>query len=343
MDLAAKCVVIAVGLFSSAMLGRILIPYLRKVKTGRFEPVIGDRRKQDGSEPKLGGVVIFAAFILAITAATAFFTSRNDIAADLRLIFTSAASAGIMCALGAYEDIVSDKGVNVGMRSGHKLAGRFVVIIAAIAVMRLFGRTRTGWLLPFHLGYLELGLLYYPLTALLGTLFVSAVCVCDCPGGRTKLGVDGLCSTLMMLYFAGITMGLTATGLHPEAQVLAAASMSAAGGFLFWSLCPSKVYSGESGALTLGTLGVMCAVCADAEPVLMIGGGMVLADGISALLQFTVFKTTKKLLMKGYTLHEHLKNKGYGEYMIIGSFSAVQVLFSALLIWYLVYSAKFLI
>ena len=342
MDFAANCVVIAVGLFAGALLGRILIPYFRKLKTGKFEPVIGDRSKQDGSEPKLGGAVIFAPFILAITAATAFFTARNDIGADLRLIFTSAASAGIMCALGAYEDILSDRGANVGMKPVYKIACRFVVIIAALAVLRLFGRTRTGWLLPFHLGYLELGYLYYPLTALLGTLFISAVCICDCPGGRTKLGIDGLCPAVMMLFFMGITTGLTSTGLHPEAQVLAAASMAAAGGFLFWGLCPSKLYLGESGALTLGTLAVMCAVCADAELILLIGGGVVLIDGISALLQFIVFKTTKNLLMKGYTLHEHLKIKGLGAYTIIGLFSAVSVLFSALIIWYLIYTAKFL-
>ncbi len=344
MTVTVLSLVIGAELLMGHISGRLLIPYFRKLKTGKFEPYIGDRFSQDGSEPRLGGAVILVCMLIGTLTGTAWFSSRNDLSgrADLRLILAAFTACGLMCALGAYEDILRDKGANVGLKPAYKHILRFTVIFGALVLLRVFGFRESAVLLPFHWGYLELGALYMPVTALAGTVFLSAVTVCDCPGGKTQLGVDGLCPALLMIMLMGITAGLTVTDLRPEAQLMACAGMGAAGGYLFWGLCPSKIYFGESGALALGTAAVLCCVLARGELILLIGGGAILADAFCALLQYVVFRTTKKLLFKGYTLHEHLERLGFGKYKIIGLGAAVQVLFAAAVIMFIIYSGKFL-
>ena len=344
MNLTVLSLVTGAELVLGFTLGRVLIPFFRKLKTGRYDPYIGDRFRQDGSEPRMGGALIFICMVVGTLIGTAFFSSQGELygRADLRLILTAVAACGILCSLGLREDILRDKGVFAVMKPLYRNACRFAVLLAALYGSKFFGLTRTGVLLPFRWGYLELGYLYQPVMALVGTLFLSAVTVCDCPSGKTELGTDGLCPTLLMLFFMSITAGLTVTGLHPEAQLISSAAMGAAGGFLFWGLHPSKLFFGESGANVLGAAAVLSCVLSGAELLLIIGGGAILTDAVCAFLQYAVFRTKKKLLFKGYTLHEHFKNKGRGEFQIIGAAAIVQILFSAAAIMFIVYSAKFL-
>ena len=344
MNLTVLSLVTGAELVLGFTLGRVLIPFFRKLKTGRYDPYIGDRFRQDGSEPRMGGALIFICMVIGTLIGTAFFSSHGELSgrADLRLILTAVSACGIMCALGLHEDMLRDKGVFASMKPFYKHACRFAVILAALYAFRFFGITRTEVLLPFRWGYIDFGYLYQPLMALFADLFLSAVTVCDCPSGKTELGIDGLCPTLMMIFFMSVTAGLTVIGLHPEAELISCAAMGAAGGFLFWGLHPSKLYFGESGALTLGAAAVLSCVLAKAELLLFIGGGAVIADAVCAFLQYAVFRTKKKLLFKGYTLHEHFKNKGRGEFQIIGAAAIVQILFSAAAIMFIVYSAKFL-
>lgn len=55
------------------------------------------------------------------------------------------------------------------------------------------------------------------------------------------------------------------------------------------------------------------------------------------------FKIRKKLLMKGYTLHEHLQKKGHGDHSVIGIFAVISVAGAAAAIAFLIYSGKFFI
>ena len=54
-------------------------------------------------------------------------------------------------------------------------------------------------------------------------------------------------------------------------------------------------------------------------------------------------KIRKKLLMKGYTLHEHLQKKGHGDHAVIGIFAVISVAGAAAAIAFLIYSGKFFI
>lgn len=77
--------------------------------------------------------------------------------------------------------------------------------------------------------------------------------------------------------------------------------------------------------------------------VFLLAGAAVVVDGACGLLQYIVFKIRKKLLMRGYTLHEHLQKKGHGDYAVIGIFAVISVAGAAAAIAFLIYSGKFFI
>lgn len=77
--------------------------------------------------------------------------------------------------------------------------------------------------------------------------------------------------------------------------------------------------------------------------VFLLAGAAVVVDGACALLQYVVFKARKKLLMRGYTLHEHLQKKGHGDHAVIGIFAVISVAGAAAAIGFLIYSGKFFI
>ena len=60
-------------------------------------------------------------------------------------------------------------------------------------------------------------------------------------------------------------------------------------------------------------------------------------DAICAAVQFLRYKRTKKLWLKGSSLHHHLKNRKYGEYAIIAVFAVITLIADAAAVWYAVY------
>ena len=64
-------IIFALQLAVGGLLGRLFIPVFRKLKTGKFEIYIGDRFKQDGSEPRGGGALMLFCFVTACFASAA--------------------------------------------------------------------------------------------------------------------------------------------------------------------------------------------------------------------------------------------------------------------------------
>ena len=146
MNLTVLSLVTGAELVLGFTLGRVLIPFFRKLKTGRYDPYIGDRFRQDGSEPRMGGALIFICMVVGTLIGTAFFSSQGELygRADLRLILTAVAACGVLCSLGLREDILRDKGVFAVMKPLYRNACRFAVLLAALYGFKFFGLARTG-------------------------------------------------------------------------------------------------------------------------------------------------------------------------------------------------------
>lgn len=321
--------VLAVALLEGFILSRILIPFFRKIKTGKFEFYIGDRFKKDGSEPKFSGVIIFTG---CFSAAALGFSLVDE--AEFKLMLCAAFLCLMLLMLGVYEDYVRETKISIGLNSSVRIICEYLICVQFLIILQMFGIDAGEILLPFRLGYIDLGWGYVPLTALVMTLVINLTGVHDCPFGAADKAVDGLCLCSTIMSSLGLTVCCAVMQGHSESQILALSTAGVCGGLLIWHIYPSKIYLGQSGSLVLGGL-LSCQIILSKMHIAVITALLpMVADGLCAAVQRIVYKFTKKLVFKGNSLHEHLKNIGWGEYKIIAAFeclAAVGIVLSALM------------
>jgi len=91
-------------------------------------------------------------------------------------------------------------------------------------------------------------------------------------------------------------------------------------GFLWFNTYPAQVFMGDIGALALGgALGVV-ALMVRQELVLVIMGGVFVAETVSVILQVASFKLTGRRIFRMAPLHHHFELKGWAEPKIIVRF-----------------------
>lgn len=335
-------IIMAVQICFEFLLGRALIPLFRKIGSGKLDLYIGDRFKHDKATPKFGGVLVAGALALGIFPAIAAANAQAGLGGDVMLtaVVVAFAYSLLMMTIGILEDwskIVS--GTNAGLKTGQKIAAEFVLNIFFLIMLRVLGAGTTKILLPFRMGYAELGELYYPIMAVFMTLTVNAVKVHDCFAGDTKSSIDGLCASTIALF--ALVCGVCGSAVGSGAgQAYAYCIAGAAAGYLLWGLSPAKIYLGESGGLLLGGLAVSLVMIIDMPLVIILAGLAFCADGVCSALQFLIYRRNKKFLFKAGTLHGHFSAKGWSDYKIIAVSALVTCAGGAAAIAYAVYSTR---
>lgn len=105
-----------------------------------------------------------------------------------------------------------------------------------------------------------------------------------------------------------------------EVAIFAAALVGAGLGFLWFNSYPAQVFMGDVGALAIGgALGLM-AVMVRQELVLIIMGGIFVAETLSVMIQVASFKLTGKRVFKMAPLHHHFELHGWPEPKVIVRF-----------------------
>ncbi len=112
-----------------------------------------------------------------------------------------------------------------------------------------------------------------------------------------------------------------------ELTVFCGALMGAGLGFLWYNCHPAEVFMGDVGALSLGGALGCVAVATKHEFILLIAGGIFVAETLSVILQVGYFKATggKRIFMMA-PLHHHFEQKGWHEEKVIVRFWIVQIL-----------------
>lgn len=340
----------AVILLSQTAVGflaaRFLIPYFRKIKTGKFDFYIGDRFKQDGSEPKFGGAVIALTFILGIVIGFAVKSADYGDAYspyNVKIVVGGTVLALMLMCLGLYQDYLKETKRGIGIKARYIIIGEFALCFGFLLLKAAFYDGSDGVLLPFRLGYMQMGKLYFPVMAAFMVLAINSVKLNDCMGGDTSKSVQGLGALTAFIYSLGLLGAGSIIGMKNESMLFAVCTAGALCGFIVWTLFPSKLYLGESGSLLLGGLIVVMTELSGLQFAFFLFGICYVIDGISALLQYLVYKSRKKLLLKGLTLHEHLKVKDLNDYKIMMLFAAASVIGAAAGVGFFVYSTHLLI
>jgi phospho-N-acetylmuramoyl-pentapeptide-transferase len=118
--------------------------------------------------------------------------------------------------------------------------------------------------------------------------------------------------------------------------VIAGAIVGSCLGFLWFNCNPARVFMGDTGSLALG--GLLCYICIviRQELLLVIVGGIFVAEAVSVMLQVGYFKYTRRRFGEGRRiflmapLHHHFQKKGWTETQVVVRFWLVASILAAL-------------
>ncbi len=111
-----------------------------------------------------------------------------------------------------------------------------------------------------------------------------------------------------------------------ELAVFCGAIVGAGLGFLWFNTYPAQVFMGDIGALALGAALGIVAVIVRQELVLVLMGGVFVAETISVILQVGSYKLTGRRIFRMAPLHHHFELKGWPEPRVIVRFWIITVI-----------------
>jgi phospho-N-acetylmuramoyl-pentapeptide-transferase len=326
----------ATAIVMAFVMGPYIIRQLRKLRLGQIVRTEGpESHYSKAGTPTMGGVLIIAATVTA-TLLWADLTNPFTILALITLV-----SLG---ALGFLDDYLK-----VVRRRTEGLVGRYKLIGQG-----LLGAAIGGYLLLHPITPFETNITQLPFFAELhvwmwAPLFVPWVVIVLM--GRSNAvnltdGLDGLAAGLGAI--AAATFGVFAylegrvdtsqyLGLLylPGAGELAIFCLSLSGatlGFLWFNAHPADVFMGDTGSLALGGALGAVAVLLKLEFLLVIAGGVFVAETVSVMLQVSWFKYTARRYGEGRRifrmspLHHHFEKAGWPETKVVIRFWILGVL-----------------
>jgi len=96
--------------------------------------------------------------------------------------------------------------------------------------------------------------------------------------------------------------------------------MGAVLGFLWFNCHPAQVFMGDTGSLPLGGLLGLLAVVTRQELLLVLIGGVFVAEAVSVMIQVSVYKWRRRRIFLCAPLHHHFQFLGWPESRIVVRF-----------------------
>jgi phospho-N-acetylmuramoyl-pentapeptide-transferase len=125
-----------------------------------------------------------------------------------------------------------------------------------------------------------------------------------------------------------------------ELTVFCLALLGAALGFLWFNAHPAQIFMGDTGALAIGGALGTVSVMLKAEFLLLIAGGVFVAETLSVMIQTTAYRWHKRRRGREYAdahrvfrmapLHHHFEKLGWTEPQIVMRFYILGVLCAAI-------------
>jgi len=299
---------VLVGFAVSILQGPLLIPMLHRLKFGQNIRDEGPAaHKKKAGTPTMGGII----FILA-TAITLFVIEKHpgSNAIVALLTFVGFGSVGFL------DDILKIiHKHNEGLKPKQKM-----VLLVTISGMIAFYASKnigTDIYIPFANNTIDLGKLYIPFVIIYFVATTNAVNLTD--------GLDGLATSitlLVIIFFAMISYGMGNYVLADFCGIISGALL----GFLRYNSYPAKIFMGDTGSLGLGGVVAAVALILKLPLIIIIVGGIYVAEVLSVILQVSSFKLTGKRIFRMSPLHHHFELIGWHESKIVAVFSIITVI-----------------
>ena len=303
----------------SAVLEKILIPFLKKLKVGQSERYDGPRshlRKQ--GTPTMGGIVmIIVLAIFLITFCILNINNFEEIKTILAVGLTSI-GFGVVGFIDDFKKVVLKN--TEGLNPKLKMFGLLIIATTYTVFLVKFTNLGTQIRIPFTDILINLPLyIYIPfmIFVMLGT--TNAVNLTD--------GVDGLngsVSAIMMTALSIISLKLGSESLSMLTSVVTGSCI----GFLIYNFHPAKIFMGDTGSIFLGGVLASTAIYLKNPLILVIIAIIPVLETLSDILQVIHFRRTGKRLFKMAPLHHHFELSGWRENRVVAVFSIVTLLAS---------------
>jgi phospho-N-acetylmuramoyl-pentapeptide-transferase len=284
--------------------------------------------------PTMGGTVIIAATLSGYLCAH-LFALRGFTASGLLVL-------GLMTGLGAVgflDDFIKiRKNRSLGLTTSSKLIGQLVVG-TLFAVLALRFKNHHG-LAPasVHISFVrDVGFLGIGMTAVGFVVWAVVMIAATSNGVNLTDGLDGLASGVATMVFGAyviIAFWQSRNGcvlpdpvVHCyqsrdplDLAIIAAATMGACFGFLWWNCSPAKIFMGDTGSLGLGGCLAGLAIATRTELLLVVLGGLFVVETLSVVIQVGFFKATRKRVFRMAPIHHHFELAGWAENTVIVRF-----------------------
>ena len=292
---------------------------------------IGQQVRADGPEshlvkqgtPTMGGVIMLVSVIL--TALVVGHPTPETFALLIATVLT-----GCPGLIDDAEKVVKER--SLGLTPKAKLVGQFVIAtvfgLVAVNVMGIAPTVEIPFVYTFDLGVLttHFGSVEVPW---LYILFVDILLMGMCNAVNLTDGLDGLAAgTVMIVMIVMAAIAYRSDML--DSAIFAAALAGACVGFLWFNSFPADIFMGDTGSLALGMALGCLAVFTKSEFIVLVIGGLFVAEALSVMIQVFYYKKTHKRIFLMAPLHHHFEKKGWSETKVVVRFWIVSGVLAAL-------------
>ena len=292
---------------------------------------IGQQVRADGPEshlvkqgtPTMGGVIMLVSVILA--ALVVGHPTPETFALLIATVLT-----GCLGLIDDAEKVVKER--SLGLTPKAKLVGQFVIAtvfgLVAVNVMGIAPTVEIPFVYTFDLGVLttHFGAVEVPW---LYILFVDILLMGMCNAVNLTDGLDGLAAGTVMIVMIVMAAIAYRSDMFDSA-IFAAALAGACVGFLWFNSFPADIFMGDTGSLALGMALGCLAVFTKSEFIVLVIGGLFVAEALSVMIQVFYYKKTHKRIFLMAPLHHHFEKKGWSETKVVVRFWIVSGVLAAL-------------
>ena len=285
---------------------------------------IGQLIREDGptshhakaGTPTMGGVIIVAAgsvgYVMGHVGTAITFTRAGV------LIVCVTIASGILGFLDDWLAIRNSR--NLGLNKRGKFVGQLV--IAAIFAVLAVTWVHTSE----NLSFTRVSLPGWNLTAVGWVLLAIFVIVASSNAVNLTDGLDGLAAGSATFCFGVLSIigywqfrHYSIYHLHAalDLGLVSVALVGGTLGFLWWNAAPARIMMGDTGSLAIGTALGGVSLLMNLDLLLIIIGGLFVAETLSVILQVLSYRMFGKRIFKMAPFHHHFELKGWPETTVI--------------------------
>ena len=292
-------------------------PYFIKILS---EKQLRQRIREDGPKshlkkegtPTMGGILL----LLSVLISTVLWADVTNPYVWVVIVVT-----GLMGLVGWFDDHKKIKEKNSkGLSEKEKIFLQSLVAFFAIGILYFVLLLDTQLYVPFFRTFTpDLGWLYVPFAWLVLVGTSNSVNLTD---GLDGLAIGPVISTSLtfaiLAYLAGHHrladyLYIPYVKDAGELAIICCAIVCAGIGFLWFNTYPAQVFMGDFGALGLGGAIGTVALITKNELLLVLVGGVFVAEAVSVITQRISYKMTRKRVFRMAPIHHHFELSGWAE------------------------------